>query len=78
MAEQIPEAWVGEQIKLRYWHGDGRNTTAGKLAAVNDRGVVTIETEEDSRTRFYPWGAVLHIEPGEDENPSGQAEIHGF
>jgi hypothetical protein len=64
--EQIPEAWIGEQVALRFWRGDDRRSIECKLEAVNDRGVVVlIETEEEkSRPRFYPWSAVLQIRLG--------------
>jgi hypothetical protein len=71
--KEIPEAWIGEQVALRYWRGDGRATVDCKLEAVSKRGVaVTIEVEEESWTRFYPWSAVLHIQLGGDEDPLGR------
>ena len=74
--KDIPEAWIGEQVALRYWRGDGRATVDCKLEAVSKRGVAgTIEVEGMSWTRFYPWSAVLHIQLGGDEDPPGrQAE----
>jgi hypothetical protein len=61
----IPDAWIGERVALRYWRGDDRATVDCKLEAVSKRGVaVAIEVEGESWTRFYPWGAVLHIELG--------------
>ena len=62
--EQIPEAWVGEQVTLTHWNGDTNSATRCSLEAVNDRGIVvtTEETEyQASHTSFYPWSAVLHI-----------------
>ena len=70
--KDMPEAWIGEQVALRYWRGDGRATVECKLEAVSKRGVaVTIEVERASWTRFYPWSAVLHIQLGGDEDPPG-------
>jgi len=67
--EQIPEAWIGKQVELRFWRGDDRNSIECRLEAVNDRGVVAvIETEEEQpRPRFYPWSAVLQIRLGAHE-----------
>ena len=62
--EQIPEAWVGSQVMLEYWTGNARSSIKCSLEEVNVWGVV-VATEalgdERKRTRFYPWGAVLHI-----------------
>lgn len=70
--EQIPEAWIGEQVALRFWNGDGRNTIKCKLEAINNRGVGVVsepeEAEGESRTYFYPWSAVLHIQLGVDDS----------
>ena len=64
--KDIPEAWIGKRIDLRYWRGDGHATVESKLKTVSRRGVaVTIEVEGESWTRFYPWSAVLHIQLGE-------------
>ncbi len=63
--EQIPEAWVGEQVTLMHWNGDTSSATRCTLEAVNDRGIV-VETEateiQGSHTSFYPWSSVLHIQ----------------
>ena len=69
----IPEAWIGEPVVLRYWRGDGRATVDCKLEAVSKRGVaVAVEVEGESRTRFYPWSAVLYIQLGGEEDPPGR------
>jgi len=74
MAEQIPEAWIGEEVALQFWQGDGRSAVRGTLETVNDRGVGLVvqaeEKEDELRRRFYPWSAVLHIEYGADQEPS--------
>ena len=62
--EQVPEAWVGEQVTLEYWTGNARSSIKCGLEAVNVWGVVVATEapgEEGKRMRFYPWGAVLHI-----------------
>ena len=70
--ERSPDAWVGQQVALRYWYGDGRNTLKCTLEDVGDRGVVVRFTERGKqRTRFFPWSAVLHIEPRAGGEPSG-------
>jgi hypothetical protein len=77
--EQIPEAWVGELIKLRYCNGDGRGSVGCKLEAVNDRGIVARINDDDVLvTRFYPWNAVLHIQLGGDERAPIQGEGFSF
>ena len=62
--EQIPEAWVGEQVTLTHWNGDTSSAARCTLEAVNDGGIVIATDEpeiEAPRTSFYPWSAVLHI-----------------
>lgn len=78
--KEIPEAWVGKPIALRYWRGDSHATVECKLKTVGKRGVaVAIEVEGESWTRFYPWSAVLHIQLGDDEGQRGQqASVHSF
>ena len=44
-AEQIPEAWVREQVTITHWNGDTSSATRCTLEAVNERGIV-IATEE--------------------------------
>ena len=71
--KDIPEAWIGEPVALRYWRGDGHATVECKIEAVSKRGVaVVIEVEGESWTRFYPWSSILHIELGGDEDPAGR------
>jgi hypothetical protein len=62
--EQIPEAWVGEQVTIEHWNGEGRSSIKCRLETVNVWGiVVAIEVPggKEKRTRFHPWGAVLQI-----------------
>jgi len=62
--EQMPEAWVGLQVSLEYWTGNARSSIKCSLEAVNVWGIVVVTEapgEEERRTRFSPWGAVLHI-----------------
>jgi hypothetical protein len=71
--KDIPEAWIGERVALRYWRGDGRATVECRLEAVSKRGVaVVIEVQGESWTRFYPWTSVLHIQLGGDEDLAGR------
>ena len=71
--KDIPEAWIGEQVALRYWRGDGRATVECRLEAVSKRGVaVVIAVEGESWTRFYPWSSILHIQLGGDEDLAGR------
>jgi hypothetical protein len=37
--KEMPEAWIGEPVALRYWRGDGHATVECKLEAVGKRGV---------------------------------------
>ena len=40
--KDIPEAWIGEPVALRYWRGDGHATVECKLEAVGKRGVAVV------------------------------------
>jgi hypothetical protein len=62
--EQIPEAWIGAQVTLEHWTGNGRSSIRCSLETVNVWGIVVatgVPGDEGKRARFYPWGAVLHI-----------------
>lgn len=60
----IPEAWIGKEVELILVSGSSTEYADGRLADVNDRGVVlTVEGhgEHPPRSLFYPWGAVIQL-----------------
>lgn len=68
MSEQkIPEAWIGEQVALRYTQGAEYSAVVGMLRDLSELGIV-IDSEE--KVRFYPWTSVVSLEEaGEDIGP---------
>jgi hypothetical protein len=66
MAEQIPEAWVGQEVIVHFGPG---NRQAGTLEDVSERGIVVRSTREDRENVFwYPLTSVTRLMKG---NPQG-------
>jgi hypothetical protein len=67
--------WIGRSVTLRYWYGNGHNAMEGKLEDVGDRGIVfRFGKSGKQTTRFYPWNAVLHIEPRGGQGSSSSSD----
>ncbi len=58
-ADQIPESWIGQEVKVRYWYGNGRGSVDCTLQAVSEKGIIL---DIGDTIRFLPWSAVLHIQ----------------
>ncbi len=72
MAEQIPEAWVGQEVIVLYGTG---NRQAGTLEDVSEWGIVVRSTREGRENVFwYPLTSVTRLMKG---SPQG-AEIGSF
>ncbi len=72
MAEQIPEAWVGQEVIVDFGPG---HRQAGTLEDVSERGIVVRSTRENIENVFwYPLTSVTRLLKG---RPQG-AEIGSF
>ena len=80
MAEQIPNAWKGQEVEILY---QGRKAVRGKtgtLEDLTDRGVVL---REDEDAYFYPWASVIYIKheggpAGTASSPTSIDGVEGF
>jgi hypothetical protein len=80
--KDVPEAWVGRRVSALMVRSGGFDTGTfrhfplvgqwgeGVLESVNKRGIVAslsfYQDEEPSTGVFYPWGAVLALQPAEE------------
>ena len=55
---EIPEAWVGERIRLDHAHRASSHTD-GVLLRVGERGIVV---EGGRLVRFFPWTSIASIQ----------------
>ena len=55
---EIPEAWVGERIRLDHAHRASSHTD-GVLLGVGERGIVV---EGGRLVRFFPWTSIASIQ----------------
>jgi hypothetical protein len=62
--EQIPEAWIGELVRVGVSLA-GNDAYIAPLEAVNDRGIVVAQQRAGGGTVpvFYPWSVVswMHL-----------------
>ena len=68
MAEQIPEAWIGEEVSVRLVK---RSAPEGVLESVDERGIVVrtlVEGEEDF-VAWYPLTSVVRVARARPETP---------
>ena len=61
--KEIPEAWVGQRVRVGHAHSTSTHTD-GVLLGVVDRGIVV---EGGELVRFYPWTSVGSIEKAYEE-----------
>lgn len=57
----VPDAWIGQDVHLRYVDADVPRSLDCVLEEVNDRGVCVTAGEE---TTFFPWGNVIRVDLG--------------
>jgi hypothetical protein len=72
MAEQIPEAWVGQEVIVYFGPGQRQ---AGMLEDVSERDIVVRSTRDETENVFwYPLTSVTRLLQG---RPQG-AHIYSF
>ena len=72
MAEQIPEAWVGQEVTVYFGPA---HKQAGTLESVSERGIVVRSAQEDiENVYWYPLTSVTRLLQG---RPRG-AEAFSF
>jgi len=64
MAEQIPEAWIGQEITVYFGPEERRQT--GTLASVSEQGLVVRSKpgESDESVFWYPISSVIRLKHG--------------
>jgi hypothetical protein len=64
MAEQIPEAWIGQEVTV-YFGLEGYRQS-GILMSVSDRGIVVQTGQEGAEEHvfWYPYTSVLRLMQG--------------
>jgi hypothetical protein len=69
MAERarVPEAWIGQEVSLRYVDADAPRSLDCKITEVNDWGVC-VAGEKDS---FFAWSNVVRIDLGHSRPARG-------
>lgn len=73
MAEQIPEAWVGQEVIVYF--GPGGQRQAGTLEEVSEKGIVVRSRRDNTESVFwYPLTSVIRLL---QSSPQG-ADIHSF
>jgi hypothetical protein len=72
MAEQIPEAWVGQEVIVHFGPG---NRQAGTLEDVSERGIVVRSTREGREHVF--WHLLTSVTRLMKGSPQG-ADISSF
>jgi hypothetical protein len=66
VAEQIPEAWVGQEVTV-YFGSEGHRQ-GGTLESVSERGIVVRSVREDIENVFwYPLTSVIRLLKGRSE-----------
>lgn len=77
MAEQIPEAWIGEDVTIFY--GPKATRHVGVLKAVTDRGLAVEITVEDEGPLeiWYPYASISNVMRGRPRRLGG-ATVHSF
>jgi hypothetical protein len=75
--EQIPEAWIGQEVMLETTEtlsSDLRAAAPVYLEDVNDRGIVMLVTRHRDQNQFsryfYPWSVVGWIRLAEEDERS--------
>jgi len=74
MAEQIPEAWIGQEVIVHF--GPGGQRQAGTLEEVSEKGIVVRSRRDNTESVFwYPLTSVIRLFL--QSSPQG-ADIHSF
>jgi hypothetical protein len=67
MAEQIPQAWIDQEVTVFYGPGEGKQT--GTLVSVSEHGLVVSSKagERDDSVFWYPLRSVIRLRHGRAE-----------
>lgn len=68
--KSVPEAWVGEEINVRYTDADVPRWLDCTLEEVGEQGLCV---STDDKTSFFPWSSVIKIDLGH----SGPVSMRG-
>lgn len=60
-AKPVPEAWIGQDVHVRYAEADEPRSINCAITEVNDRGLCV---EGEGKTAFFPWGNIIKVEMG--------------
>jgi hypothetical protein len=66
MAERtsVPEAWVGQEVNVRYADADVPRWLDCTLEEVGEQGVCV---SADEKTSFFPWSSIIKIDLGHSD-----------
>lgn len=57
----VPDAWVGQEVHVRYVDADAPRSLNCTIREVNGRGVCVAAGD---RTSFFPWSSVVRVDLG--------------
>jgi hypothetical protein len=65
MEEQIPEAWIGQEVTVFFGSAEGYRQE-GTLESVSEQGIVvrSVQGVEDENIFWYPLTSVIRIRQG--------------
>lgn len=66
--EPVPEAWVGQEVNVRYTDADVPRWLDCTVEEVGEQGVCV---STDEKTTFFPWSSVIKIDLGHS-GPAGR------
>jgi hypothetical protein len=68
MAEtgSVPDAWVGQEVHVRYAGAGESRLLNCTMQEANDRGVTVVVGEKAS---FFPWSSIIRIDLGRGPEP---------
>ena len=78
MAEQIPEAWEGQEVTILHYATEKDEQHTGVLGSIHERGVVL---KRNDLTYFFPWTSIIYIwqpSPNSGTASSSWPDAEGF
>lgn len=57
----IPEAWIGQDVHVRFSDGGEPRSRNGTIREVNDRGICV---DGEGKTSFFPWNNIVEVDLG--------------
>ena len=67
-AKQVPDAWIGNEVNLRYVAANRTPSLNCTIEGVSRRGV---SVTADEQTTFFPWSSVVRIDLGHKAEQGG-------